>query len=230
MRSLLLLNGSPRGERSNSMKMLFQIAEGWNHAGGSAPEVLHLARPAGFERAVAAFFEAEIVLLGMPLYTDAMPGIVKFFIEAIGERAKAEPAAQTKPTLGFLVQCGFPEALHMRCVARYLEKLALRLGSPYAGTILRGGGEIVASMPTEANEKLWKGLRTLGAQLASNNRFGDAELNAVKGVERLPWLAAPLLTLAAKLHLVEFMWNGQLKENGVWERRFAAPYGPALRG
>ena len=76
MPSLLLLNGSPRGPRSNSMKMLARVAEGWEGAGGSPPEVLHLAHPADFGRAVAAFGATGAVLLGMPLYTDAMPGLV----------------------------------------------------------------------------------------------------------------------------------------------------------
>ena len=44
MHSLLLLNGSPRGPRSNSMKMLTRVGEGWQSAGGDKPEVLHLAR------------------------------------------------------------------------------------------------------------------------------------------------------------------------------------------
>ena len=49
MKSLLLLNGSPRGECSNSMKMLARIIEGWEQGGGHAPTVLHLARQADFE-------------------------------------------------------------------------------------------------------------------------------------------------------------------------------------
>jgi hypothetical protein len=211
------------------MKMLARVAEGWEVGGGQAPEVLHLARPGDSARAVEAFFESDVVLLGMPLYTDAMPGIVKFTIEAIGARAKALQSTTTKPTLGFLVQCGFPEALHIRYVERYLAKLALRVGTPYAGTIVRGGGGMLDGMPDEANKKLWQGLRTLGDQLARDGRFGQRELKAVAGIERLPWFAAPLLSMAVKLHLVEFMWNGEIKKNGAWERRYAAPYGPAFR-
>jgi hypothetical protein len=229
MNSLLLLNGSPRGERSNPMRMLSRVVAGWEQGGGQPPEVLHLAKSADFARAVEAFADADVVLLGMPLYTDAMPSIVKFYIEAIGERAKALPSKAIRPTLGFLVQCGFPEALHIRYVERYLAKVARRLALPYAGTIVRGGGGMLDGMPDEANKKLWQRLRTLGEQLARDGCFSQPELTAVNGIERIPRFAAPLLSLAVKLHLVEFMWNGQLKKNGVWERRFAAPYGPAFR-
>ena len=229
MNSLLLLNGSPRGERSNSMKMLARVAEGWQRGGGSSPEVLHLARREQFQRAVEAFATADVVLLGTPLYTDAMPALVKSYIEALVPRAAVARAGGTNPTLAFLVQSGFPEAAHSRPLERYLKKLALRLGSPYAGTIVHGGGEALQMMPDKANEKLWARLRVLGEQLARDGQFGAAELKAVAGVERYSRFAVELVSLVCKIPAIQFYWNGMLKKNGVWERRFVAPYGPAFR-
>jgi hypothetical protein len=229
MKSLLLLNGSPRGERSNSMKMLSRVGEGWVRGGGKQPEILHLARRPGFDRAVEAFADADAVLLGMPLYTDAMPAIVKEYIEALAPRVAAAQSGGTNPTLAFLVQSGFPEARHSRPLEHYLEKLARRLGSPYAGTIVRGMGEALQMMPDEANKKLWARLRTLGEQLACDGRFGEAELKDVAGTERFSAFVAALLAVAVKLPILQSGWNGQLKKNGAWERRFAAPYGPAFQ-
>jgi len=229
MNSLLLLNGSPRGERSNSMKMLSRVAEGWQQAEGAEPEILHLARPSHFERAVQAFATANTVLLGMPLYTDSMPALVKTYVEALAPRVAAVQSGQSNPALAFLVQSGFPEALHSRFLERYLEKLARRLHSRYAGTIVRGGGEALQSMPDEANRKLWSRLRVLGSQLARDGRFGEAELKAVAGIERFSKPAIALLSVLGKLPIAQFMWNSTLKKNGAWNHRFAAPYGPALR-
>jgi NAD(P)H-dependent FMN reductase len=226
MNSLVLLNGSPRGERSNSMKMLHRVAEGWQRSGGAQPEVLHLARHAQFERAVEAFAGADVVLLGTPLYTDAMPALVKAYIEALAPRVESAQAGSPNPTLAFLVQGGFPEAAHSRPLERYLEKLAARLGSHYAGTIVRGNGEALQSMPEQANRKLWARLQVLGEQLARDGRFGAAELKAVAGIEHLSPFGAFLANLACKIPLVQFYWNGQLKKNHAWEQRFAAPYGP----
>ena len=108
--------------------------------------MLHLAKRADFDRAVAEFATADTVLLGMPLYTDSMPALVAEFIEAL------EPLVGRagNPRVGFLVQSGFSEALHSRGLERYLAKLAVRLGSPYAGTIVKGGGESLQAMPDEA--------------------------------------------------------------------------------
>jgi len=229
MNSLLLLNGSPRGERSNSMKILSHVAEGWQRGGGGVPHILHLARRPQLERAVQAFPIVDTVLLGMPLYTDAMPGVVMRFIEALAPRVAAARAGQKNPTLAFLVQSGFPEARHSRPLERYLEKLARRLACPYAGTIVRGFGERVQAMPDEANKKLWSQLQALGSQLARDGRFGAAELKAFAGMERLSRFGVAIAWAACKAPALRFMWNGPLKKNGAWQRRFAAPYGPAYR-
>jgi NAD(P)H-dependent FMN reductase len=226
MNSLVLLNGSPRGERSNSMKMLRRVAEGWVRGGGAQPEVLHLVRRAQFQRAVETFAGADVVLLGTPLYTDAMPALVKAYIEALAPRVEAAKFGGANPTLAFLVQSGFPEAAHSRPLERYLEKLALRLGSHYAGTIVRGGGEALQAMPEQANRKLWAQLQMLGEQLARDGRFGAAELKAVAGIERFSRFGALLASIACRIPAIQFYWNGMLKKNGAWARRFAAPYGP----
>jgi NAD(P)H-dependent FMN reductase len=202
--------------------MLSRIAEGWQYGGGPAPEVLHLARQAHFERAVEAYPAADVVLLGMPLYTDSMPALVKLFIENLAPCA----ASTALKTLAFLVQSGFPEAAHSRLLERYLKKLTVRLGCIYAGTIVRGGGEALQMMPDEANKKLWAQLRTLGEQLARQGAFAEKELKRIAGMERLPKWAAPLTALAAKLPIVQFYWNSKLKKNGAWSQRFAAPYAP----
>jgi len=220
MSSLLLLNGSPRGARSNSMKMLSHVRAGWVQGGGDEPEVLHLARKSDFVRATAAFGTADTVVLGMPLYTDSMPGLVKTYIEALAPYLGREG----NPRLGFLVQSGFTEALHSRPLERYLAKLATRFECDYTGTIVRGGGESLQVMPDKASERLWQGLRELGESLAIDGRFDAEALTRVAGTERLSPATARLMGLWMKVPLAQLYWNGQLKKNGAWKERFATPY------
>ena len=225
MSSLLLLNGSPRGPRSNSMKMLTRIAEGWTEAGGGPVETLHLARHTDYDRAVCAYAEADVVMLGMPLYTDAMPGLVKEWVERLEPRV----GMAGNPRMAFLVQSGFAESLHSRPLERYLAKLASRLGGGYAGTIVRGEGEALQSMPDEASKKLWERLRMLGGQLATTGKFDPETLRKVSLIERMSPVVAGLASVAVKLPIVQSYWNGPLKKNGAWDRRFNAPYAPAAR-
>ena len=231
MHSLLLLNGSPRGPRSNSLKMLLHLAEGWQQAGGAVPEVLHLARAADFARAVEMFPRTDTVLMGMPLYADAMPALVKGYLEAVATGGvPVTCVTDTRITvLAFLVQSGFSEPLHSRPLERYWEKLASRMGCAYAGTVIYGGGEALQMRPERSYGKLWRQLRALGGQLATTGAFHAADLAAVAGRERFsPW-AVKLAQWAFNLPVTQFYWNGQLKRNGAWELRFAAPYGDSAR-
>ena len=221
MGSLLLLNGSPKAERANTLVMLAPLGEGWAAEGGEV-RVLHLARKTEFAEAIAAFPDADAVVLGMPLYTDSMPSPVKDFIEALAPYR----GGKGNPMLGFLIQSGFFEALHSRTLERYLAKLAGRLGSPYAGTIARGGGEAVGQMPPQANRKLFSALRALGSGLARGEAFDSESLRIAAGTERFAPPVAAALNVAFLAPVLQGFWNRQLKKNGAWEERFATPYAP----
>lgn len=213
---LNLFNGSPRGPKGNTPIFLGEIARGF----GGPSETHHLVRLHETEGMVAAFAGAECAILGFPLYTDAMPGVVKHFIEAL------EPLVGRahNPALGFVVQSGFPEGLHSRYVERYLEKLAGRLGSPYLGTVVKGEGEATRLLPDSLNKKLFARLGALGAGLATQGRFDPQVLAQITRPERFPALLVPAFQLFLRLPVGHFYFRNMLKENGVYERRFDQPF------
>jgi len=213
---LSLFNGSPRGKRGNTPIFLEQIAQGF----GGPSETHHLIRLKETDRMVEAFGGAECVLLAFPLYTDAMPGMVKHFIEAL------EPLAGRKnnPAIGFLVQSGFPEGLHSRYIERYLERLAERLGSPYLGTIVKGNGEGVRLMPASATRGLFAELQALGGSLAREGRLDAQGLARLAAPERFPAVLGPLFQLFLCLPAAHSYFDDMLKKNGAFEERFATPF------
>ena len=76
---LTVFNGSPRGRKSNSKIILDQFLSGFETTPGNSYELHYLNRLKETEHFVQAFAEADTVLLTHPLYTDAMPAIVKAF-------------------------------------------------------------------------------------------------------------------------------------------------------
>jgi multimeric flavodoxin WrbA len=213
---LTLFNGSPRGRKGSTPIMLDQLAMGF----GGTTETYHLIRMRETQPMVQAFARAECTILGFPLYTDSMPGIVKHFIEAL------EPlvGSRNNPPLGFLVQSGFPEGLHSRYVERYLEKLAARIGSPYLGTIVKGGGEGTRTLPPEMTRTLFTNLQTLGAGLAANGRFDPQVLKAIAKPERYPAILGPVFQVILRLPFAHAYFDNMLKQNGAYEQRFARPF------
>ncbi|CAG0993905.1 hypothetical protein ANAEL_02464 [Anaerolineales bacterium] len=213
---LTLFNGSPRGRKGNTPFFLREIANGF----GGEGEIHHLVRIRETEQMVQAFADAECVIFGFPLYTDSMPGVVKRFIEAL------EPLAgrANNPPLGFVVQSGFPEGLHSRYVERYLEKLATRLNSPYLGTIVKGNGEGVRIMPEEANKSLFANLQAIGSSLAKNGNFDTTALSAIAHPEQYPFILGPVFKIFVRLPIAHSYFDGMLKKNGAFEKRFARPF------
>ena len=214
---LTIFNGSPRGtSSSNTLLMLEEFRKGF----AGPTEIHHLQQMKDTQKHVQAFSEAEWVWVGFPLYTDGMPGIVKHFFEALQpmlERAE-------NPPIGFLVQSGFPEACHSRYIERYLEKLAARLGSPYLGTIVKGGGEGIRSMPPEANRKLFANLQALGASLAEQGCLDETLLKKMARFERFPRIALPILRVLFKSPVSGQYFSKQMKENGVFEQCYEQPF------
>lgn len=217
---LTIFNGSPRGRKANTALLFEKFLAGFQAAPGHTAEVHHLNRQHDLPYFTRAFADAECVLLGFPLYTDSMPGLVKAFIETL------EPYRDRvgNPPIGFLVQSGFPESTHSRHVERYLERLAARLGSPYLGTIVKGGVEGIQIMPDNMTRKLYTGLRQIGHTFAQTGRFDPGLLHALAKPEWYPSYLAPFFKLFVKTPLATFYWDGQLKKNGVYGQRFARPY------
>lgn len=217
---LTIINGSPRGKNGNTKILLEKVVEGFLEKLQADVQLVFLNNPQ--ERAIAhqQFSNSDLILLGFPLYTDAMPGLVKEFIESLAPYV----GQQKNPKLGFLVQSGFPEAHHSRFVERYLEKLAHRLGAPYAGTIVKGGCEGVRMMPDQMNRKLFEGLHMLGTDLALEGRFDPEKLKSLAKPESYSPIYAQILKLVYKIPFTQFYWNSQLKQNDVYEDRFAKPF------
>ena len=220
---LTIFNGSPRGRRGNTPILLDQLAQGFRSIPDRSVELIHLNRTRESGRWLDSVADAECVWLGFPLYTDAMPGLVKGFIEHL------EPLVgrASNPPIGFLVQSGFPESAHSRYVERYLARLAHRLKAPYLGTIVKGGGEGVRLMPETTNRKLFTALQSLGRGLATEGRLDPQALRDVAGVERYPALLAPVFRLFVNTAWATGYWDEQLKRNGVFERRFDRPFEPS---
>jgi len=219
-RRLTIFNGSPRGRKGNTPLLVDKFLGGFHAVPGHISEVFDLNRQHDTPLFTQAFADAECVLLGFPLYTDSMPGLVKGFIETL----EVYRDRAGNPPIGFLVQSGFPESTHSRHVERYLERLAERLGSPYLGTIVKGGVEGIQIMPDNMTRRLYTGLHQIGRTFAQTGKFDPAQLRALARPEWYPAYLAPFFKLFLKTSWASFYWDGQLKKNGVYDQRFARPY------
>lgn len=217
----LVLNGSPRGRASNSRLLVERLVSGITAVPGHEVEVGYLreaeAQPALVERLYAA--DAAIVV--MPLYADAMPAIVKLFIE----RLEGLSARERRPKLGFVVQSGFPESRQSEPLARWLEKLTRRLGCASLGIVVRGGVEGIQETAGWTHRGLFRRFEQLGRSVAETGRFDPGVAARLARPRSLPAPSRLVFGALARLGLVDWMWNRALERNGALERRFDQPHG-----
>jgi hypothetical protein len=213
---LLVLNGSPRGPKSNTRFLTDEFLRGFTATPSNQAETLDIARPSDRGKALAAFWHSEAVLIGFPLYTDAMPGMVKEFLEQVATLPRSEP----RPTLVFFVQSGFPEATHTAPVARYLERLADRLGCACAGVVRRGNVEGIRTQPGWMVRGLLGRFRELGEVFGSTGRLDPQTLRQLAGRERIPRVALRLVCWWSRV----MFWDRELKANQAYDKRLDTPY------
>jgi len=168
---------------------------------------------------MAEFNDADTCMFAFPLYTDAMPGIVKHFIEAL-----AGFDGQGKKQLVFMIQSGFPEAVHCSFVERYLEKLAKRWRCSYAGTILKGGVEGLQVKPPSMTRKLLEQITSLGKTYGADKTLAPDIIAKLRKPFRYGPATLIVMRLIRLTGLLDFYWKMQLKKYDALDRQFDQPY------
>jgi len=217
---LTVFNGSPRGKRSNSSLIIDWFLDGFVSEGNNSSDIIYLNRFKETEKNVEAFRNAGHALLVFPLYTDAMPGIVKHFIEAL----EPECGRGGNPSLGFIIQSGFPEPIHSSYVARYMEKCARRLGCRHSGTAIRGGVEGIRVQPPWMTKKLRQYFHELGRDYAGTGRFDERIIRKLAPRERLSAGRKLVFRFMNLTGISNMYWNMMLKKYNAYDRRFAHPF------
>ena len=215
---LIIFNGSPRNKQSNSKLLIDNFLITYNKFSEQKADVHFIANINKKQEQLRAFQEAEIALFIFPLYTDSMPGIVKEFFEQI---YLLEYSSTKK--MGFIVQSGFPEAIHSTYVEKYLKKFTSKLGFQYLGTIIKGGVEGISIMPPSMTKKLFSKFQQLGEYFAKNNSFSAKIKYDLAKPMKLSFIRRNLFSFFSFLGITNFYWNSKLKKNNVFKNRFDAP-------
>lgn len=216
---LTFINASPRGTRSNTGILMEHFIRGFLETPGNSCDVEYLVKyRKDLQTLSEKFSQAQNVILGFPLYIDAMPAAVKAFLEALAPFS----GRQDLPALGFLIQCGFPETAHTRFAGRYCEKFALRIGCRSLGLILKGGCEGLAIQPSFLTEKYFSLFAMLGQNFGKTGGLDEALLAKLAKPEHLkPENVAQIIPF-----INEALWDAQLEKNGVMDHSFDRPLMP----
>jgi NAD(P)H-dependent FMN reductase len=214
---LAIFNGSPRGLTSNTNTLLQYFQRGFEDSGGEIASVDYLIKEKELKSQVEHFHGAANILLAFPLYVDSVPGIVKQFIEEIGN------FDGSGKNIIFFVHSGFPEAIHSDGLVCYLELLAKRWNMNHVGTILKPGTEQIRMRPKKKNEDLFQDFEQLGRALAQSGSLDQKILARFRKLYLFPKNIVPIIRMISKLGVFDKYWKKELKKNKAYARSFDAP-------
>ncbi|MDD3666474.1 MAG: NAD(P)H-dependent oxidoreductase [Bacteroidales bacterium] len=215
----VLFNGSPRNQKSNTKILLEHFLRGYNRVNPESVPVSYLANRKLKDDHLTAFRDSNIVIVAFPLYTDSMPGIVKEFFEDI-----ARSGISGSKKMGFIVQSGFPEAIHSIYIERYLEKFTARMKCEYLGTIIKGGVEGIQMMPPFMTRKLFGRFEALGVYFATNFGFSKAIGAKLRRPYKMTAMGRFIFSIVSRTGLTNYYWNSNLKKNNAYDKRFDQPF------
>ncbi|MGA3288806.1 MAG: NAD(P)H-dependent oxidoreductase [Candidatus Bathyarchaeia archaeon] len=215
-RKVLLLIGSPRGERSNSYaigKFLVNKLE----EKGLLPEEAFAARlvntQKGAERLLRSVDNADIIVLATPLYVDSLPSPTIKALELIFEHRKAVFSTKSQMLVA-IMNSGFPEKEQMDIALKIIQNFAQESNFKWGGGIRVGWGMALNSEPLKEKKGMTRKL-TAGLSLASVN-LSEGQPISKEAEELASTLFLPLFVAKSVSRLFGNRgWNKLAKDNNA---------------
>jgi len=214
---LVIVNGSPRGRKSNSDKIIEWPLSEIKANQDFVYEKVYVTELNERVKQIEVLKTADYILVIFPLYTDSMPGITKEFFEHM---EKNKESLALKP-ISFIIHSGFPEALQSRNALKYTEYFSKLIGMKYMGGIIMGGSEALSAAPQSIYRKKIKAFKSIGRSIYECKEFEAADKIIISKPEALPKVQ---LFIMKYLNISDFFWNSLLKKNNAFEKRFDKPY------
>lgn len=209
----LIINGSPNGRKGNSEIFCRRFIRGMH----GQPEIRYVVEedPA----TLAAYMDGyDHWLFFFPLYVNAMPGILKRLFEQLN------PSEGKR--VGYFIQSGFEEAFQSDWLCAILRNFNRRMGYGDLGIVVAGGMAGVRYMPEWMNKKLFACLEKAGFLYEQGGAFDPETIRQFGRLHRYSKNQLRRIRFFSKLGLTNTFWNGMLKKNNAYGRRFDQPFAP----
>lgn len=208
----IILNGSPKGTKGNSEIFARQFIKDMKHP--SEVKYIVQENPQQLAQYVQNY---DAIIIVMPLYVHAMPGIVMKFIEHLKPAEKGQ-------AIGFIIQAGFPETAHEQYIENYLRVLARELNYAYLGTVCKGEAAGTYMKPEYMNKKLFKQLNNLGRIYEQTGAFDKGIEEKLGQPYKLSKFQLMFLQLLEQTGIGKIGWHKFLKDNNAYDKRLDRPF------
>ncbi len=215
--SLIVYNGSPRGESSNSSVITSWFLEGY---GKENVEIRFLKKFKQHLEYAEEMSKYDHVLMIFALYVDGMPGQVKNFYEILSSFKEELKDKQ----ITFIIHSGFSDGIQSRALEQYCNRFSKIMNLDNRGVIIIPGSEGFRLMPDIMTKKKRQAVSRLAVSFKNNEPYNKKDLKFLFGKEKSSRFSIFLLKIMSLFGLTNKYWDSQLKRNEAFDNRFDAPY------
>ena len=211
---LTIINGSPRGKKSNSNMISTWIKEQLPE--DTVVQEFYPTKLATHQEIISSLESNSTILVIFPLYTDNVPFVVKRIFEEMDTlKGKLENV-----NIYYIVHSGFSGGNHSRAVERYLEYFAKYMGFNYKGTAIKPSSEGLRLMPPAMTKRTALLFKLLAEDIIQSKPF---DLDIIKKlIKREKPSRAQILTI--KSGMGDMYFKNMLKRNKVLDQAENKPY------
>lgn len=178
MKNIILLNGSPRVNKSTSMKILSLLK---NRLGAdfkasvveAGKSILRKKQSQDY----ALMAKADAIVIAFPLYVYCMPGALTEFLVGYREyvNGTGKPAKQK---IYAIINCGFPESRINAEAALVIKRFCKEIHASYRLSVLIGSGGMLQPLKMMPSvKKMWRGISTAFDQIISDIQDGGTPVD-----------------------------------------------------
>ncbi|WP_313134641.1 flavodoxin family protein [Anaerocolumna sp.] len=210
----IIINGSPKGNGKNSNTSIIckEFVRGMK-----IPCEIKCIANSDIEELAHYVENYDTVIIILPLYVHAMPGILMKFIEHL------RPSSIKGKSLGFIIQAGFIETAQEKYVERYFESLAKQLNYNYLGTVSKGEAAAIYMFPKMFKKVLIK-INELGRIYDETHAFDPKLTKELGKPYQLSKFQIRLYQFLCDIGLNNIGWHKVLKQNKVFDKRLDMPF------
>lgn len=210
----IIINGSPKGKAGNTEIFIRNFIKGMNQ-----DVVVKRIIEEDYKLLADLVKEFDAIILALPLYIHSMPGIAMRFIEYLDANNTNRPKS-----IGFILQCGFPEGFQCKYLERYFESLAKELNMKYLGTLVKPEAAGINVMPEFMTKKLFANLKKFGQIFEGTGVFDKVIMEVTKQPYEIKGFRLKFVKMAKELGVMDIMWNKFLRESRAFKARYDQPY------
>lgn len=210
----IIINCSPKGNTRNSNTRI--ICEEFIRNMKNPCEIKNMAH-SDLKELAHCIEKFDTVIIVLPLYIHAMPGMVMKFIEYL------EPTASNDKSLGFIIQAGFIETEQEIYVERYFKSLAKQLNYNYLGTVSKGEAAAIYMFPN-LFKKVLKKINELGKIYEATHNFDAKIVEQLGKPYKLSKFQTHLFQFLCDIGLNNIGWYSVLKKNNAYKSRLDKPF------